>query len=143
MLLRTRIVFALNILSAILVTCLSAHAQSTSESTQSRFLKIIDRPRVPLDEELRAGRASQGLIATHFTFAVEPHERVPGIIIRPEKAAGRRPAVILLHGTGDSKEGLQDLEGELALRGFVAVAIDGRYHGERTKTGYDDAILRA
>jgi fermentation-respiration switch protein FrsA (DUF1100 family) len=25
----------------------------------------------------------------------------------------------------------------------VAVAIDGRYHGERTKTGYSEAILRA
>jgi dienelactone hydrolase len=82
-------------------------------------------------------------MATHFTIAVETGERVPGIIVRSEKAAARRPAVILLHGTGDSKEGLLDLAGELAIRGFLAVAIDGRYHGERTKTGYDDAILRA
>ena len=133
----------LRVFSVILVTCLSAHSQSTSESTRSRFLKIIERPRVPLDPELRAGRASRGLIATQFTFAAEAHERVPGIIIRPEKAAGRRPVVILLHGTGDSKEGLLDLAGEFVSRGFVAVTIDGRYHGERSKTGYDDAILRA
>ena len=150
MLLRARIVFALNVFSVILVTCQSANAQVTSgsssldaESTRSRFLKIIDRPRVPLDPELRPSRALQGLTATHFTFAAESHERVPGIIIRPENAAARLPAVILLHGTGDSKEGMLDLASGLAVRGFLAVAIDGRYHGERTKTGYEDAILRA
>jgi predicted esterase len=51
--------------------------------------------------------------------------------------------VILLHGTGDSKEGMLDLASALAARGFLAAAIDGRYHGERTRNGYDDAILRA
>ena len=68
---------------------------------------------------------------------------VPGIVIRPEKVAGRRPTVIVLHGTGDSKEGMLDWAAELAMRGFLAVVIDGRYHGERIKTGYEDAILRA
>jgi len=147
---RTAIVFALNIFSAILVTYQAAYGQVTSgsapldaEVTRSRFLKIIDRPRVPLDPELRTGGASQGLTATHLTFATEAGERVPGIIIRPEKTVSRRPVVILLHGTGDSKEGMLDLASEFATRGFLAVAIDGRYHGERRKTGYDDAILRA
>jgi dienelactone hydrolase len=150
MLLRVRIVFALNVISIIAVTFQSAYAQFTSnftspdaESTRARFLKIIDRPRVPLNPELRPGEASQGLVATHLTFATEAGERVPGIIIRSEKTATHRPAVILLHGTGDSKEGMLDLASALAVRGFIAVAIDGRYHGERTKTGYDDAILRA
>jgi len=148
--LRARIVSAVNVLSVILIASLSTYAQTTSSSTaldaasiRARFLKIIDRPRVPLDPVLRSGGASQGLTATHFTFATDPDERVSGIIIRPEKAAGRRPAVIVLHGTGDSKEGMLDWASELAVRGFFAVAIDGRYHGERTKTGYDDAILRA
>jgi predicted dienelactone hydrolase len=150
MLLRSKIVFPLIVFVLSLVICLSAYAQfasgSTSldaESTRSRFLKIIDRPRVPLDPELRPQGASHGLATTHFTFATEARERVPGIIIRPEKAAARRPVIILLHGTGDSKEGMLDLAGEFAVHGFLAVAIDGRYHGERTKTGYDDAILRA
>jgi predicted esterase len=144
------IVFALSVLPAILIGCLSAYTQSTSGSSsldatsiRSRFLKIIDRPRVPLDPILRSGGTSQGLTATHFTFATDPDERVPGIIIRREKAAGRLPAVIVLHGTGDSKEGMLDWAGELAMRGFLAVAIDGRYHGERTKNGYENAILRA
>jgi predicted esterase len=147
---RGRVVFALNVFSVIMATYQCAYAQVTSgssaldaESTRSRFHKIIDRPRVPLDPQLRTGGTSQGLTATHFTFASEANERVPGVIMRPEKAGARRPAVILLHGTGDSKEGMLDLAGELAGRGFLAVAIDGRYHGDRTKSGYNEAILRA
>lgn len=130
------------VLSVILLACFSANAQD-SASTRSRFLKIIDRPRVPLNPELHPGRTSQGLTVTQFTFAADADERVPGIIVRSEKAAGRRPAIIALHGTGDSKEGMLDVVAALAMRGFLAVAIDGRYHGERTKAGYDEAIFRA
>src|SRR5437764_8305349 len=36
-----------------------------------------------------------------------------------------------------------ELGTESATRGFLALAIDGRYHGERTKAGYDNAIFRA
>jgi dienelactone hydrolase len=57
--------------------------------------------------------------------------------------------VIVLHGTGGNKEGQRSLLGELARDGFVAVAIDGRYHGARAKGGkearsteYVGAILR-
>src|SRR6058998_4422341 len=148
--LRTRIVFMLDLFSVILIAYAFSYAQSKPDSAlpdaaaiRSRFLEIIDRPRVPLDPQLRPAGTARGLTATHFTFAADAEERVPGIVIRPEKTAGRRPAVILLNGTGDSKEGMLDLASELAARGFVAVAIDGRYHGERTKSGYDDAILRA
>lgn len=133
----------LRVFSIILAASLAAQAQTDTASIRTHFLKVIDRPRVPLNPELKTGQTSQGLISTHFTFATEAGERVPGIIIRPEKNAGRRPAVIALHGTGDSKEGMVDVIAALAMRGFVAVAIDGRYHGERTKTGYDEAIFRA
>jgi dienelactone hydrolase len=124
-------------LSGILVILATFILRSNAQdpaTVRAHFLKIIDRPRVPVNPELRG---------MHFTFASEAQERVPGIIVKPEKAAGRRPAIILLHGTGDSKEGMVDVANALAMRGFVAVAIDGRYHGERTKADYDDAILRA
>jgi dienelactone hydrolase len=62
-------------------------------------------------------------------------------------ARGRRPVVIALHGTGGNKEGMLSWLRQLADKGFVAVAIDGRYHGERTKAGkgsveYEAAIVR-
>jgi len=55
--------------------------------------------------------------------------------------------VIALHGTGGSKNNMAALCRKLATNGFIAVTIDGRYHGER-KSGkgqrdYDDAIVRA
>ena len=55
--------------------------------------------------------------------------------------------VIALHGTGGSKGNMAALCRKLADAGFIAVAIDGRYHGERksgkSQTDYDDAIVRA
>jgi hypothetical protein len=55
--------------------------------------------------------------------------------------------VIALHGTGGSKGNMAALCRKLADAGFIAVAIDGRYHGERKtgkgETDYDDAIVRA
>jgi dienelactone hydrolase len=60
---------------------------------------------------------------------------------------GRRPVVIALHGTGGNKNNMLSLCRKLATNGFVAVAIDGPYHGERKsgkgETAYDDAIVRA
>src|SRR5476649_810782 len=58
-----------------------------------------------------------------------------------------RPVVIALHGTGGSKANMLALCRKLADAGFIAVAIDGHYHGER-KSGkgqhdYNDAIVRA
>src|SRR5947199_1027816 len=148
--LRARIVFILDLFSLILMAYPCSYAQSKPDSTlpdaaaiRARFLKIIDRSLLPLDPQLRPSGTARRLTATHFTFAADAEERVPGIVIRSEKSAGRGPSVMVLHGTGDSKEGMLDLAGELAARGFLAVAIDGRYHGERTKTGYDDAIFRA
>jgi len=112
------------------------------------FLKLIDRPRVPLSPEVRALASSDGLERFHFTFAAEANQRVPGILIAPRSPAGSatepRPVVICLHGTGGSKESCEPELLELAAGGFLGVAIDGRYHGERAALGsYDDAILRA
>jgi dienelactone hydrolase len=112
------------------------------------FLKLIDRARVPLAPEITKQGEAQAWEQFHFTFAADSSQRVPGILIRPKPGIGetteRRPAVICLHGTGGSKEECVPLLQELAAKGLLGVAIDGRYHGERTQLGsYDDAILRA
>jgi dienelactone hydrolase len=112
------------------------------------FLKLIDRPRVPLAPEVSRLGDVDGLEQFHFTFAAEAGQRVPGILIGPKPGAGSsvqpRPAVICLHGTGGSKEECVPFLRELASHGFLGVAIDGPFHGERTTAGsYDQAILRA
>ena len=53
-----------------------------------------------------------------------------------------------MHGTGGNKETQLAFLQRLPRSGFVAVAIDGRHHGARSKAGtgsveYVDAILRA
>lgn len=117
---------------------------------RTALLRLIDRPRVPLaaEERVLATRAG-GTEQLRFSFATERGQRVPGIAVKPRAPSGRKlPAVVVLHGTGGSKEQQQPLLDELASRGFFAIAIDGRYHGERApgskgSTAYVDAILRA
>jgi dienelactone hydrolase len=116
--------------------------------SRTEFLQLIDRPRVPLAAEVSKPSASGGLFQVAFSYATEAGQRVPGILVKAPGPSGRRPAVIALHGTGSGKESQLEFMQGLARAGFVAVAIDGRYHGARSKAGtgsveYIDAILRA
>jgi dienelactone hydrolase len=115
--------------------------------TRADFLKLIDRPRVALSPQVDQMADTNGLAEFHFAISAAANERVPGILIEPEKISGRHPAVICLHGTGGSTANMAALCRKLAGRGFIAVAIDAPYHGERKsgkgETDYDDAIVRA
>ena len=118
---------------------------SNPAATRAAFLQMIDRPRVPTAPEIRALPDAGELTYEHFTVAAEPGQRVPGILLK-QGGNARRPVVVVLHGTGGTKEGQLSLLKTLAGRGFVAVAIDGRYHGERQRgTGsasYVEAMLQ-
>ena len=120
---------------------LTAHAADSRQD----FLKLIDRPRVAPDATLEELPGTNGLVMYHFTFASESGQRVPGFLLKSAATKGRRPVVIALHGTGGSKSNMLPMCRELAARGFIAVAIDGRYHGERStgKGSYEAAILSA
>src|SRR5687768_7961436 len=117
---------------ALLAMCATAELAAAQTATRDKFLKMIDRPRVPLSPEVRQLSEAGGK-TWHFTFASEMGQRVPGIIIKKANASGRRPAVIVLSGTGGTKEAMTEHLEVLADRGFVGVSIDGRYHGERSK----------
>ncbi len=116
-------------------------------ATRAAFLQLIDRPRVALAPELQAPVAAGGVVRVDFSYMTEAGQRVPGILVEPAAGASRRPVVVALHGTGGSKEGELSFITGLAHAGFVAVAIDARYHGARSTSGnnsvsYVDAILR-
>ena len=54
---------------------------------------------------------ADALTTERFTFASQKRsdgglERVPVLVVRPEKA-GRFPVMIVLHGTGGSKDGMK------------------------------------
>jgi dienelactone hydrolase len=102
---------------------------------RSSFLKLIDRPRVPLAPETGPRPDSGFYAAERFSFASEAGERVPGIFLKSVLANDRRPVIIFLHGTGAKKEDQLALMRTLADRGLAVAAIDARHHGERIKTG--------
>ncbi len=73
---------------------------------------------------------------------------MPAILVRPEKITGKLPAVIVLHGTGGSANGMVGEARKLAKRGIIGVAIDARYHGGRSggakgAGAYNKAITQA
>jgi dienelactone hydrolase len=133
-------------------------AQTPPDPPPSRvkadFLALLDRPRVPLDVRLDSPATNEGgLVVERLSFATEKKadgavERVPALVVRPDKAEEKQPAVLVLHGTGGSKEGVRAWLNDLARRGFVAIAIDARYQGGRAgdakgAAAYVAAITRA
>lgn len=137
-----RVLLARALAAWLIATCAQA------ADPRADFLKLIDRPRVPLAPQIETHPPADGLVQFHFSFASEADQRVPGLLLKDIAARGPHPAVIVLHGTGGSKSNVLSVCRKLVAAGFVAVAIDGRYHGERTKAGkgaeeYNDAIARA
>jgi dienelactone hydrolase len=129
------------------VLCGLASGCAHTSNTRADFLKLIDRPRVALAPQVEKMSGTNGISEFHFSFAADATDRVPGILMKPANSPGHLPVVIALHGTGGSKNNMLAICRKLAAAGFIAVAIDGRYHGERKtgkgETDYDDAIVRA
>ena len=130
----------------------AAWADGSGNDTRAAFLSVIDRPKAALRPELTELAPVEGLTKYHLWFYSDATERVPGYLLLPDPAVykGRRPVVIALHGTGGFKDNgeISNLVLKAAKAGFIGVAIDGRYHGERIKAGsgaveYNGAITRA
>jgi dienelactone hydrolase len=134
--------------SALLILSAVGQVLADAAATRAAFLDVIDRPVVALTPQQDELPAAAGTLKYHFSFATDAEQRVPGLLIKSASATGRRPVVIVLHGTGGTKESSLDTVNRLVQAGFIGVAIDGRYHGERTaaKSGaaeYNAAIARA
>jgi dienelactone hydrolase len=121
---------------------------------KAAFLKLLDRPRVPLEPKIMDTKEKKnGWVLEHLTIASEkkadgPLERVPMIVLRPARNDKKLPAVIVLHGTGGTMYSQLGFMEDLAKRNIIGVAIDARYHGERSggakgSAAYVEAITRA
>lgn len=108
---------------------------------KAAFLMLLDRPKVPLDAKTLSHKPTDTLHEETLTIASEKKasgavERVPVLVVRPPLEKGdatRRPVMICLHGTGGNKGGMRPYLEAFAKEGFVAVAIDARYHGDRAE----------
>jgi dienelactone hydrolase len=134
-----------------LLTACTVHATDS----RTAFLQLLERPRVPLAAEVGIPAAKDDLVEIAFSYATVAGQRVTGILVKsasspaPASPPARRPAVVVLHGTGGNKEAERALLMDYARVGLVGVAIDGRYHGARAQGGkaakateYVAAILR-
>src|SRR5262245_378371 len=151
-----RSVLALLFLATTLYTQEAKRDYPPPSQVKTAFLKLLDRPKVLFNvKDQEAKRDDEtGLVFEKLTIAVEKkgedYERVPMLIVRPEKQKKKLPAVIVLHGTGGNKDAanIRPWLVELAKRNLIAVAIDARYHGERSggakgSAAYVEAITRA
>lgn len=115
-----------------------ANPSSLEEAKRDDFLRLIDRPRVRPDAvETPMPAPAPDLVESHLLFTSEPGQRVPALIVRlaslPHAPA---PVMIILHGTGQRKEDEKDLLEMFARAGMIAIAPDGRFHGERSPYGH-------
>src|SRR5688500_15848455 len=95
---------------------LATFADGSAVDTRMAFLQVIDRPRVPPKPELTELAPVEGLKKYHLWLSADATERVPGYLLLPDagRFKGRRPVVIVLHGTGGNKDNGQIAE--LALK---------------------------
>src|SRR6478752_510494 len=93
----------------------SASKALTPSERRLALQKLLDRPRVPLDPQLKSSMPLGGdLIEERLSIATEKKangdvERMPILLVKPAygpaTAVARLPVVIVLHGTGGNKEG--------------------------------------
>ena len=130
---------ALGIVGALVLPPFTVRAADHPPPTEVRaaFQKLLDRPKVPPDAQVLGSGHRGGLLVERVDFASEKRpdggvERVPTLIVRKEDATGRLPTIIVLHGTGGGKDAMLARLEEYANHGFTAVAIDARFHGDRS-----------
>ena len=126
-----------------------ASAQVNSKETlRKEFIQLIDRPKTALNPFVKIDSSSDLITEKGYIYS-ESTEKVPFLIYKQKvKSTEKRPVVICLHGTGGTKEGMKNILAKFSSLGFIAIAIDARFHGERRenvvgKTQYIQAIVKA
>jgi dienelactone hydrolase len=127
---------------------LDASLQGTALRREARAVIDRNHPRgksgrpAPLQARIRSHEEREGLVRERLSFLGEPGQLVPALVLRPAEEMGRLPAVVVLHGLGGRKEQMTDLMEDLSRRGYLTLAIDARWHGERGP-GLQAAMIRA
>lgn len=131
------------------ITVLSAQ-HSSLDKLRNDFKAVLQRP-VAEPKAFFQSMISDSILIEKGFFYSEATEKVPVLIYKPvSMQTTKLPVVICLHGTGGSKNGaeIKNLLSRFSKLGFMAVAIDARYHGERItavpgKNYYVEAIIKA
>jgi dienelactone hydrolase len=139
------------LLCILFITATTLHAQRVPvDKVRGDFTSLLQRTAADPRPSFISSPTDSVLIEKGFFYS-EVTEKVPVLIYKPVSGSKKKlPVVICLHGTGGSKDNaeIKNLLYRFSKAGFMAVAIDGRYHGERANAAaghnsYVEAITRA
>lgn len=68
--------------------------------------------------------ADDGRIQSEVVSFAGPNGKVTGYLVRPAAAAGKLPAIVVIHENRGLNEHIRDIARRLALEGFMAMAVD-------------------
>ena len=109
-------------------------AETRAPSVREEFRRLLTtgRAAAPLNPQPLSKNEVGNNRVERVRFTPEAGQDAIALIYRP-KAEGRYPTVIVQHFLGGTKDSfyIAPLLNRLAERGYLAVAIDGRYRGER------------
>ncbi|CAK8568853.1 unnamed protein product [Lathyrus sativus] len=109
-------------------------------TTQLEIMQSCPRKDIPNFHEL--------LVEENLYLNVEYGDqgKLPMLILSLKECDTKlRPAVVFNHSTDTCKEYMRPLLEAYASRGYIAIAVDSRYHGERGKgaNAYQEALIYA
>jgi dienelactone hydrolase len=112
-----------------------AASPSSASVTRAAFLAQLQGivGTVPaLDPQLVPATTVGAIVQQDFTIASTPAWRVPGTLRKPAGATGKLPVLICLHETGADRNSpnVVSIVTTMTGRGFLTVAISGRYFGQ-------------
>lgn len=128
------------VVTLFLLTFAAACARTQDTATVGTLpyeqLYAYDRD-LPLNAEVKEQQRTDGYVLYRVQYNSVHDKKVSAWWCVPAGGQPPYPCVIIMHGYGGDKNGLQVLAPIFALRGIATFAIDAEYHGERKQNGSD------
>lgn len=90
-----------------------------------------------LNADVKEQQRGNGYVLYRVQYSSVNDKRVPAWLCVPTGGTAPYPCVIIMHGYGGDKNGLQILAPLFAMRGLATFAIDAEYHGDRKQPNSD------
>lgn len=115
-----------------------ARTQSAQPSPMLTYEQIYAYDHdLPLNAEVTEQQRTANYVIYRVQYNSVHDKRVPAWWCVPTAGSPPYPCVMIMHGYGGDKNGLQILAPAFAMRGIATFAIDAEYHGDRKQPGND------
>jgi len=114
----------------IIAAAVSIHASELNGTVRSTAFFEYDNSQ-PLNPDVQFLEKNARYTKYHVFYGSTMGERVPAYLFIPAKGKEPFPCVIIMHGSGGSKEDFGVFYDYLSMRGYAVLAVDAAFHGER------------